>query len=74
MLFHKFWIDTKCDDFLNAISQYSQEWDDKRGMFRDQPRHDWTSHYADSLRYLSIVYNKIIQTKREAPKSISYNL
>lgn len=74
LLFHKFFFDTNCWDFLNTISQYSQEWDEKKGMFRDHPRHDWTSHYADSLRYLAIAYNKIIETKRTSYKPITYNL
>jgi len=60
-LFSKFYIDSRtCDEFINTVSQYSQEWDEKRGMFKDHPRHDWTSHFADSLRYLSIAYNRII--------------
>lgn len=74
LLFHKFWIDTKCGEFINAISQYSQEWDDKKGMFKDYPRHDWTSHFADSLRYLAIAYNKIINVQRPQSKKIIFNL
>jgi hypothetical protein len=25
-------------------------------VFRDRPKHDWTSHSADAFRYLSIVW------------------
>lgn len=45
--------------FRNAIAQYTQEWDDKRGMFKDKPKHDWTSHYADALRYLGVTYQEL---------------
>lgn len=56
--FQHFWIDDKQTDFIDAISQYKKEWDDKKGMFRDKPYHDWSSHYADTLRYLSIGSNE----------------
>ncbi len=53
--FNTLWIDQeKCEDFLEAISQYRKEFDDKRNMFKDKPLHDWTSHYADALRYWGI--------------------
>lgn len=50
--FSHLWIDKdKCKDFINAISQYRKEYDDKKGVFRDKPLHDWSSHYADAFRY-----------------------
>ncbi len=61
LAFSSLWIDqTKCEQFLDAISQYRQEWDDKKGMFRDNPLHDWTSHAADMHRYFAVGLNKII--------------
>jgi len=66
--FPKLWIDISCGDMLNALSQYQREWDDKRKMFSDRPRHDWTSHYADSLRYLALVWrNEMAQKEPVAP-------
>ena len=38
---------------LDAIRQYRREWDEKRQAFKDAPLHDWTSDYADALRYLA---------------------
>ena len=32
-------------------------------MFKKQPKHDFTSHDADSLRYLSTVYEHITKIK-----------
>ena len=29
------------------IWAYRREWDDKKGMFKEKPWHDWTSHAAD---------------------------
>ena len=38
---------------MDAIRQYRREYDDKLQRFRDKPLHDWTSHFADALRYLA---------------------
>jgi hypothetical protein len=38
---------------LNALKGYRREWDEKLQRFKDAPLHDWTSHTADSLRYLA---------------------
>jgi phage terminase large subunit len=38
---------------LNALKMYRREWDEKLQKFKDSPLHDWTSHTADSLRYLA---------------------
>lgn len=38
---------------LDAVRQYRREWDEKRQCFKDAPLHDWTSDYADALRYLA---------------------
>ncbi len=60
MMFSRLWIDeNKCQVFLDYISQYCKEWDDKKGMFRDKPRHDFTSHAADMLRYSSYSEQKM---------------
>lgn len=56
LMFARLWVDeTRCADWLEAISQYHQEWDEARGMFIEKPYHDWTSHGADEYRYASVV-------------------
>jgi len=55
------WIDAvRCTPFLDAISQYRREWDENRGMWKDKPYHDFSSHYADMLRYAAIVEDRMI--------------
>ncbi len=50
--FNTLWIDKiKCEAFIERISLYRKEWNDKLGEFKNQPLHDWTSHAADMLRY-----------------------
>lgn len=53
--FNRLWIDEKkCERFIDAISQYRKEWNDKMGDYKDRPLHDWTSHAADMLRYWAV--------------------
>lgn len=59
LLFSRLWVNSdNCEFWLDAVSQYRQEWDDKRGEFRNIPYHDWTSHPADVHRYASLVEDK----------------
>ncbi len=64
LIFKNLWIDEKLDSFLNNISLYQYEMDEKLGMLKKQPKHDFTSHDADCLRYLSTVYQHIIKTPK----------
>lgn len=50
------WFDNKCDELIECLRQYQREWDDDKKVFRDRPKHDWTSHSSDAWRYLSIVW------------------
>ena len=57
--FKRIYVDkTKCADFLEAIPQYSREYDEDLKIFKDRPLHDWTSHFADEHRYASLVYEQ----------------
>ncbi len=58
-LFKRLWVDkTNCAEWLDAIPQYSREYDEDNKIFKDRPMHDWTSHFADEHRYASLVYDK----------------
>lgn len=46
----------RCAAGLEALRQYRREYDDKARAFRDKPKHDWTSHYADAWQYLALAY------------------
>jgi hypothetical protein len=52
------YFDEKCNDMIDALSLYQYEYDDNLRKFKDSPRHDWTSHYADALRYACLVYKQ----------------
>lgn len=68
LLMPRMWFDEqKCQQFLDALGQYRQEWDERKGMFRDQPLHDWASHPADMFRYTAVVEDKMVMAERPAP-------
>ena len=48
----------KCRHGLEALTQYRTVYDDKKGIFSKTPLHDWTSDYADALRYFAISKRK----------------
>ncbi len=60
------WVNEQaCQVFLDYIAQYHQKWDENRGMFLEQPYHDFTSHAADVHRHAAIVSD---QMTNEEPK------
>jgi len=60
LMWNHLWIDEqKCEVWLDYISQYKQEWDDDKKMFRNKPAHDFTSHAADVHRYAAIVEDQM---------------
>ena len=66
------WFDFKCEDGIECLRQYQREYDEDKKIFRDKPRHDWTSHGADAFRYLSIVWKDEakIKTKDEPIRGV----
>lgn len=41
-----------CSDGIRALSNYTKEFDEKANRYKDKPRHDWASDWADSFQYL----------------------
>ena len=64
--------DDKCAVGLECLKQYRQDWDDKRQIFRNHPRHDFTSHAADAFRYLAVgLQNR--EAGVRAPQAVAEN-
>ena len=54
-LFPRLWLDdVRAEHGVNCLSSYQYEWDDKKGVFKSQPLHDWASHGADALQTLAL--------------------
>ncbi|MGZ3330249.1 MAG: hypothetical protein ACXU85_24125 [Xanthobacteraceae bacterium] len=59
MFIPKCWFDAKkCARGIDALKLYRAEYDDKLQALRPQPVHDWTSHAADSFRYLALTLDR----------------
>jgi len=54
-----------CADGLNALRQYQREYDEDKRMFKDRPRHDWTSHAADAFRMAAVMWREQKTKPRE---------
>jgi len=49
------WFDSdKCETLVDALGQYSYEWDQTKRALSRTPKHDWTSDYADAAGYYAI--------------------
>ena len=60
------WIDSGLHYIQNTFINYSKEWDDKLGVWKDKPIHNEWSHPADAIRYMCTVVNE--QFKPVKPK------
>ena len=57
------WFDeAKCERGLEALRQYCRDFDEKGKTWRANPKHDWTSHAADSFRYLAVGYRPVMNS------------
>ena len=52
------WFNTKVKDAVDLLRNYRRTYDEKRDVFFDKPLHDFTSHAADSFRYLAVGLNE----------------
>lgn len=56
MMFPRLYIsESKCEQLLSSARNYRKKWDQNRLDWMDEPFKDWSSHFADVLRYLSLV-------------------
>lgn len=45
------WFDEEgCADGIAALDAYRKEWDERMGVYKPYPRHDWASHGASGFR------------------------
>jgi len=72
--FPSFWFDeVNCRQGIEALRQYRAEFDEKTKAFKNNPRHDWTSHAADGFRYLAMAW-KAMKAEAPPPKPSHYVL
>lgn len=56
------------DGGITALEQYRREWDDDKKAFKASAVHDWTSHPADSFRYLALAWKAAPRKVAKEPK------
>lgn len=61
LIFKNVWIEEELEEFINDLSLYQYEYDEKRWEFTKTPKHDWTSHFADAFRYMATIYEFLIK-------------
>jgi phage terminase large subunit len=68
VMMRRVWFDReRCGDAVELLKQYQREWDDEKKMFREKPRHDFTSHCADAFRMMAIAWQEIKPKEPEKP-------
>ena len=55
----------KCDRGIEALRQYTKDETglmglDGKPIYKDSPKHDWSSDFADAFRYLAIAVDHVI--------------
>lgn len=65
------WFDEqRCAEGLEALRQYQREYDEDKKVFKEKPRHDWTSHCADAFRMLAVAWQH--EQPKEKPKDVDW--
>ena len=67
--FHRCWFDKeKCAEGLKALRKYQRDLQRDEVSLQKNPKHDWTSHYADAFRYLSIAWQEPVLPPQDEEK------
>jgi phage terminase large subunit len=67
--FPRCWFDEEnCADGLKALRKYRREFQTDDVSLQRNPKHDWTSHYADAFRYLAIAWREEVLPASEQRK------
>lgn len=60
MMFPRLWInEPKCETALSAFRNYRKKWDEQKLDWQNEPFKDWSSHFADMLRYAALVEDQM---------------
>jgi len=72
-LFPAIWIDAeKCQALITALSSYHREWIENLNTYSNTPVPDASSHFADGLRYLSLIVKKQLYKIEKVSTEVVY--
>lgn len=55
MMLGRTWFDrVKTERLRECLAHYRRDFNDRMGVFKDAPVHDWSSHSSDAVRYLAM--------------------
>jgi hypothetical protein len=66
-LLHCWFAEGECSAGIRHLKHYRKDWDGDRGVWKDKPRHDSSSHAADAFRYLSMAWREVSPDPVAAP-------
>jgi hypothetical protein len=58
----------QCADGIKALDAYQFEWDEKRGMWKNDPLHNWASNGVDAMMQWAQGYSPVATATREQIK------
>jgi len=53
------WIDKKLKRVIKCLKNYHKDYDEVNKVYRNNPKHDWSSHCADMMRYWAVTPDDI---------------
>jgi hypothetical protein len=56
-----------CAEGISMLKSYRKQWDDIRGVWKNEPRHDMASHGSDAFQYLACAYRDYVPPKPVDP-------
>jgi hypothetical protein len=60
--FARYWFDEhRCGTLIDALALYHKKWNKDGHCFTDLPDHDWSSHYADMVRYEALTGGRMTE-------------
>lgn len=72
-----FFDEENCKEGLRALREYTKDYDEKKGIYRNKPLHNWASHAADSFRTGAVAFrNKALNknTSRSVQAITDYDI
>jgi hypothetical protein len=63
---------TNCEHLINSLRDYHRRYDDKNGVFLKEPVHDWSSHGADTMRYMAVGWKDMYGSANQRTRPVIY--
>lgn len=71
MMIPRVWFDkTKCKRGIAGLKGYSKEWNDKQQVYKNSPKHDWTSHPTDAFQTMALSDPKIVEKHKQPKRAV----